>query len=507
VSLGAALAAATPVAARAADPRPLTVPALREWHGAPGVFVPRRDARIVITRRKLRGEARLLAADLSNALGRRVRTTARRGARARPGDLRLRVGSRDPQLGEEGYALHIGRTLTISARASAGLFYGGRTVLQLARASGRIPRGSARDWPRYPERGLMVDNGRKFFTLAWLEARVRELAALKLNLLHLHFSDDQGFRLQSDTHPEIVTPPALSKDDVRALVALARRYHVTIVPELDAPGHLTAALAKHPELQLADAGGRRQPDKLDVTLPAARRFIAELIDEYAPLFGGRWWHTGADEYLGAASSDEQYALYPQLQAYARARYGDQANGKDAVLDFVNWVAGLVRGHGQTLRVWSDGISGGKAVALQRGVAVEWWENRSSPAPQELIAEGHPVLNAGWWPLYYVTGGPLAGFRSTEQDFYEQWTPNHFEGPYTARWFGGPPQYSEVAPGEPGQLGAALSVWNDDPNAMTEQQIAAGIAPRLAILAQKTWGSAPRHADYAGFTRDVEAIGP
>jgi hexosaminidase len=139
------------------------------------------------------------------------------------------------------------------------------------------------------------------------------------------------------------------------------------------------------------------------------------------------------------------------------------------------------------------------------VAVEWWENMHSPSPQELIAQGHPVLNVGWWPLYYVTGGPLAGLRSTEQDFYEQWSPEHFEGPYTARWLGGPPQFYELDPNEPGQLGATLAVWNDDPNAMTEQQIAAGIAPRLAILAQKTWGTTPRHADYAGFARDAEAM--
>src|SRR5439155_1488962 len=119
-----------------------------------------------------------------------------------------------------------------------------------------------------------------------------------------------------------------------------------------------------------------------------------------------------------------------LEAYARAHHGPKANGKDAVLDFVNWEADRVRPFGQALRVWSDGVSGGSAVSLPRGVAVEWWENLHSPSPQALIAQGHPVLNVGWWPLYYVTGGPLAGFRSTEQDFYERWSPEHFEGPYT-----------------------------------------------------------------------------
>ena len=483
------------------------MPALREWHGAPGAFVLRRDARIVIRDKGLRSEARLLAQDLRRQTGRRVGTTARRGARARAGDLVMRLTRSDSALGDEGYALRIARTLTITARTTAGLFYGGRTVLQLGRDRGSVPRGTARDWPRYPERGLMLDNGRKFFTPEWLAARIRALAGLKLNLLHLHFSDNEGFRLQSDSHPEVVTQPALSKADLRSLVELARRYHVTIVPEIDAPGHLTAALRHHPELQLADASGRRQPDKLDVTLPAARQFLGDLIDEYAPLFPGPWWHTGADEYLGVAAGDQQFALYPQLQAYAQQRYGPQANGQDAVLDFVNWVGERLRAHGKRMRVWGDGIRGGSAVTLDRSAAVEWWENSHSPTPAELVAAGHPVLNVGWWPLYYVTGGPLAGARASERDMYEQWEARHFEGPYTARWGGGPPQYEELPASEPGQLGAQLAVWNDDPTAMSESAIAAGIAPRLAILAQKTWATPPRHADYAGFTRDVEALTP
>ena len=76
-----------------------------------------------------------------------------------------------------------------------------------------------------------------------------------------------------------------------------------------------------------------------MTLDASRRFLGDLLDEYLALFPGRWWHTGADEYLGIASTEADYeAVYPQLSAYARARYGAGANGKDAVLDFINWVA-------------------------------------------------------------------------------------------------------------------------------------------------------------------------
>jgi hexosaminidase len=347
----------------------------------------------------------------------------------------------------------------------------------------------------------MLDVGRRHYDRAWLAERIRQLARLKLNVLHLHLSDDEGFRIESRSHPEIVTAPALSRADVRALVAVARRHHVTIVPEIDMPGHMRAALAKHPELQLADAAGQRRPDKLDVTLPAARGFVADLLDEYLPLFPGPMWHAGADEYLGILATDADYALYPQLAAYARARHGPGANGKDAVLDFVAFVHRRVRAAGKDMRVWSDGVGGGSVLALDPRVSVQWWENRVSPTPAELVARGHRVVNSGWWPLYYVTGGPMTALRSALRPFYEEWRPWRFEGPFTARWAtgSGAPVFT-LEPDEPRQAGAIMAVWNDDPAAPggAPDAVAAGIAPRLQIVAERTWGSPHAPASYAEF---------
>jgi hexosaminidase len=497
-----ALVAALPDSARA-DERPATVPALREWTASGGEFALRPNARVIVARRAdaLRGEARVLAEDLGVLLGRSV--SVARGAQPRAGDVVL-APSGDTALGAEGYGLRVADTFTIEARTPAGAFYGGRTLLQLLRGGG-VPRGSGRDWPLYRERGMSLDCGRAFFPREWLEALIRRMADLKLSLLHLHMSDDQGFRIESDSHPEIVSAQHLTKDDIRVLLAYARRNHVTVVPEIDMPGHMTAALAPHPELQLTNVAGQRQPDKLDVTLPAAREFVADLLDEYLPLFPGPWWHVGADEYLGIVSTSADYNRYPQLQAYAQERYGPQATGADAVQDFVNWVGDRAAAAGKQIRVWSDGISDG-VVPLRAGAVVEWWENKNSADPAELIAAGHPVLNMGWWPLYYVTGGPFSGFRASEADMYEDWDAWHFEGPYTPRYFtGAPGPYSyDLAPGDPGQLGAALAVWNDDPSAPAAQPeaIASGTAPRLRIVAQKSWASpllTPSYAEFQALT--------
>jgi hexosaminidase len=387
-----------PSSAGAADPRPFTVPAVRSFSPSGGTCrVP-----------------------------------------AHPAKVRLAHLRRNH--GPEGYELVLRgpKRIVVRARTSAGRFYGRQTLLALRGQT--VPCGVVTDRPAYRERGMMIDVGRRFYPRKWLIERIAELGRLKLNLLHLHLSDDQGFRVASRSHPEIVSEQHLTVADVRALQAAAERNHVTIVPEIDMPGHMTAALAKHPELQLTDALGNRQADKLDVTLPAARTFVAELLADQLELWNGPFWHGGADEYLGAFSTEADYARYPQLAAFAREKYGPDAGARDAVQDFVNTVGAQVRAAGKRLRVWSDGMNAGGKVTLPTTATVEWWENRVSPPPQELAAAGYGVLNVGWWPLYYVNGGPFTSLRSTEADFYEEWDPWHFEGPYTARWGGGPPDY-------------------------------------------------------------------
>src|SRR5439155_25442773 len=107
------------------------------------------------------------------------------------------LGATDDQLGEEGYRLELGAQTTASARTADGAFEASRTLVQLIRQHRVISGGTVRDWPRYRERGLMLDNGRKYYTTGWLAGHIRELSYLKMNVFHWHISDDQGFRLES----------------------------------------------------------------------------------------------------------------------------------------------------------------------------------------------------------------------------------------------------------------------------------------------------------------------
>jgi hexosaminidase len=442
-ALAIVLSLATP-----APGQPLTIPALREWRPAPGSFELRRSSRVIGSG----PEATLLGRELR-------RPAVVTGGPPLPGDIELRLGSRDRRLGAEGYRLEVGDSVRIEASTAAGVFYGTRTLLQLFRSRKSIPAGVARDWPRYPERGLMIDNGRRYFPAAWIKRRIRELAYLKLNQLHLHFSDNEGFRIESETHPEIVTRPALTKREVREILAVAKRNHVRVIPELDMPGHMRAALARHPELQVPGSA-----DNLDITDPAALRFARELILEYIELFPGRWWHAGADESLGP---------------------GD-------LVGFVNWIDELVRARGRTLRVWHDGIV---REGLNRDVVVEWWADHTGPSPSELLAQGHRVLNAGWWPTYYVVS-PLGEVKPSMRAAYSSWRVNTFGG--LAINTPTPANPLQVVPRR-NLLGSELHVWNDVPDGETDAQTARGIAPRLRVIAQKTWDT-PAPLTYAEFER-------
>ncbi|TDQ01575.1 family 20 glycosylhydrolase [Labedaea rhizosphaerae] len=483
----APLAVLTPHAG--ADPvnaAPATVPALQQWAGGTGEYHFSATTRVVTDPRDgqaLANASAVLTDDLAALTGNRVKHRLGATASVQAGDIFLTRHGADPALGTEGYTLSITDRITITATTDAGAFYGTRTVLQLLHQATSIPRGTARDWPVKAERGLMIDDGRKFFTAAWLRDHVKELAYLKLNYLHLHLSDNLGFRIESDKHPEYVSPQHLTKQEVRDLIALAARYHVTVVPEFDAPGHMDTVLAQHPDLKLVSASGTVNNGFIDLSKPGAYTLLKDIYDEYLPLFPGPYFHIGADEYV------TNYAAYPQLLDYARAHYGPNATAKDTFYGFVNWANGIVRAAGKTTRMWNDGIKAGDGtLAPDRNIVVEFWYNYSL-SPQALIDRGYRIANDSWDPTYYVLGGG----RINVTWGYETWQRDLFQGNQTITDAGA-------------NLGSVIHVWCDNPNAQTQEQVAAGIRDPLRMLTQQVWGSPKPVATYAEFSGLIGRVG-
>ena len=491
-------------------PAPLTIPALQQWDPAHGVWRLGTSVKIAVRRDQptARYEAEVLAADLEHATRAPVRVAI--GATPHQGDIVMRTVAADSRLGREGYRLRVGGALTIAAPTATGLFYGGRTLLELLHQGHTVPRGTAVDWPRYPQRGLMVDASRTTYSTRWVLREIRRLAALKLNVLHLHLTDDQRWAITSRAYPSIVAKHAFTRADIRRIVALARRDHVTVIPEIEMPGHMAAFLKRYPGLILKPAAvvgpttsATYSTDKLDITNPAALRAMRRILDEYLPLFPGRYWDMGTDEYLSPA----EYAAFPQLATYAVQKYGAGATPADAIHGFINWVDRIVRAHGKTLRLWSDQIGGVGRVPVNRDVIAEWWDSFSpfgdplTLSPQTLIDRGYRVVNAGWYPNYYTANiGPVTG-KASLPAVYTGWQVNDFEGTQIVTTVS---SKQTVPADSPFLLGSQLNIWG--PLDETTAQTAAEIERHLAVLAQKTWDSPLPSASYSGFTRDMARVG-
>ncbi len=475
--------------------QPHTIPALREWTDAQGSYLFGANARIAIdpaSAESVSATASALAADLQALTGFTVPVVVDTVPQA--GDITLALGSNDGSIGQEGYLLTITDHISIQGRTDAGVFYGTRSVLQMLRQGFEIHAGAARDWPDYSERALMVDVGRKFFPLAFLERHVKELAYLKLNYLHLHLSDQwadgYGFRLESSSHPEITSAGHYSKADIANLIALARTYHVTVVPEIDVPAHAMALLAFHPTLALP---GR--PDKLDLSNPVGYALVEDLLNEFLPEFPGPFWHTGADEYLAPA----EYASFPQLLTYAQRRYGPAAVAPDTYIGFVNWIDGIVKAHGKQLRAWNDlyGVTGTETP--NPDIVLEmWWPYI---LPQDALRKGHTIMNCQASTLYYVLGG----YAGNPANLYEQWAPNR-QWVATVDVNGNPTSWIDLPPSTQGLRGGKFHVWCDSPEAQTEDQVQDGIAPHLRGLAQNSWGSPKLVPTYSQFLGMIDPVG-
>lgn len=464
-------------------PAPSAVPAVREWRPTRGPgWKPGEDSRVVAGKGAAADEARLLARELGLAHAK---------GPAQQGDVELRI-ARGSGIEREGYILTSknGR-VRITGSTDTGVFYGTRTLLQTVRDQGRLADGVIMDEPDRAQRGFMLDIARKHFSADWIKTRVRQMADLKLNQLQLHLSDDQAFRIESESHPEVVSDPHLTKQQVREIVELAAERHITVIPEIDSPGHLGAVLEAHPDLQLTNAAGERVQGAIDISKPRAGRLVDELLKEYAGLFPGGYWHLGGDEYR-ALMSENPSASYPGLAAAARERYGARADVADLATGWLNDRAETARAHGKTPQVWNDGMHEGGVVEPSRPRQVAYWTGKEIGArePVDYLKEGWKVVNFNDEYLYYVLGEPNEFTYPTGERIYEEWTPAVVRGtePVPAS-LSGPDRI----------LGGRFAVWCDLADSQTVQQVADGIRLPLHATAQKLWDPREPKLSWQEFT--------
>ncbi|WP_258565982.1 glycoside hydrolase family 20 protein [Streptomyces parvulus] len=489
---GAPASRAAPSSAEAAAPspsrsyplsaEPRTIPAVREHTAARGPgWQPEKDHRVVVADASLADEGKQIAGDLGM-------TYAGEKDDERPGDVLLDVQA-DKGANPESYTMTVrdGR-VTVTGPAEAGVYYGTRTLKQAVDGGGTAPEGVVKDAPAKPKRGFSLDIARKHYDADWIKDRIRELGDLKFNELGLHFSDDQAFRIESDSHPEIVSDDHLSKAEMKEIIDLAASRHITVVPEIDSPGHLGAVIAAHPDLQLRNAQGTPTRGAIDISKPEAADIVDDLLDEYADLFPGSQFHLGADEYQALVVPDPE-ASYPDLAAAARKAYGSGGTVADLTTQWLNDRAKTVQAHDRVPRAWNDGFFKDTSVEPSKDIKVAYWTGKEIGArpPTEYLAEGRQVLNYNDEFLYYVLGEPQTFVYPTGERIYEQWTPRVIRGTTAVD-----AKYDDQI------LGGSFAVWGDIPSAQTQAQVAEGIRLPLAATVQKLWDAGEPELSWAQF---------
>ncbi|MFF4017558.1 glycoside hydrolase family 20 protein [Streptomyces sp. NPDC001843] len=469
---------------------PRTIPAVRSHTPARGPgWRPAHGERVVVSDADLADEGKLIAGELGLSYA---------GERndVRAGDVRLALND-DEGANPESYTMTVrGGRVNISGPADAGVFYGTRTLKQEVHGGGTAPEGVVRDQPAKPRRGFNLDIARKPYTASWIEDRVKELGDLKYNELGLHFSDDQGFRIESTSHPEVVSKDHLTKAQVKRIVDLAADRHITVVPEIDSPGHLGAVIAAHPDLQLRNAQGVPTRGAVDISKDSAATIVDDLLDEYAGLFPGSQWNLGGDEYQALTVADPQ-ASYPQLASAARQAYGADGTVSDLATGWLNDRADTVRAHDRTMRAWNDGFFRRTSVPAAKDLQVAYWTGKEIGArqPLEYLSAGRKVINYNDEFLYYVLGEPQTFVYPTGKRIYEQWNPRVLRGTTAV-----PARYD-------GQiLGGSFAVWSDIANAQTQDQVAAGIRMPLRATVQKLWDPGKPALTWAEFQKLANRLG-
>ena len=390
-----------------------------------------------------------------------------------------------PELAAEAYRLEVDAArVVVTALDARGLLRGLATLEQLAQPSETgvvVPAVLVVDHPRFAWRGLCIDLARHWFGSETLRILTGLLYSLKLNTLHLHLTDDQGWRLDSPSHPALTERSGLSAVggdpggflSVRqygALVTFAAARGITVVPEIDLPGHVNAALHACPDLT---PGGEGRPaytgvgvgfSRLHVELPATLPFIADVLRDVAEITPGPYVHIGGDEALTMHAAE-----YDHLVRHA---------------------AGVVTGAGRTVVAW---LAAGGAPR-PRGPLALYGAARDSHADMTAAVDAgaRVVLSPAsrmYLDMRYDASTPMGSDWAGYIDL--------------RRAYGWDPAAVLPIP-EQAVAGVEAAIWTE--NVRTHRDLFGLLLPRLAAAAEVAWSPRAR-LDYDGFTRRVRRLTP
>jgi hexosaminidase len=334
-----------------------------------------------------------------------------RGVSAHAATLRIScagASSAAPRLGDdESYTLNVGADhATLAAPTPTGALRGLETFLQLVDrtdSATRVPVVTIEDRPRFPWRGLMMDVSRHWMPKAVILRNLDAMAAVKLNVLHLHLSDDQGFRVESKRYPRLQQVASdghyFTQRDIREIVAYAADRGIRVIPEFDVPGHTTSILVAYPELgsapgpyTLARRAGIHDAT-LDPTRETTYRFLDRFYGEMASLFPDEYVHIGGDE----VSSKTDWNGNAQVQQFMRDH---DLKDNHALQGYFNErLVQLLAGHGKKVVGWDEVLR----ADLDHQVVIQAW--RGQDYLFQAAQQGYDaILSAGYYLDHKLPAG-------------------------------------------------------------------------------------------------------
>lgn len=425
----------------------------------------------------------------------------------------------DPSLPAEGYRLNIGAEGTsITAADEAGAFYARQTLRQLQAQASRKGgnKGAAKlqaqaidDSPRYHYRGLMLDVARFFTPKDHLLKIIDAMAELKLNKLHLHLTDDNGWRLEIKRYPRLTSvgsrrverqgkyfperrcqekgEPTVEKgfytqDDMREIVSYAQQRFIEVIPEIDVPAHSNAALAAYPQYAcpvvdkyigvLPGLGGDNARIIFCAGNDSTYTFLQNIMDEVMALFPSQYIHLGGDE------ADKHYwALCPKCQARIKA---EGLDGEEALQGyFMQRMARYVQSRGRKVIGWDELTN----TKIPQDAIIFGWRGMGDAA-LKAADQGHPVVMTPARKLYLIRyQGP------------QRFEPTTYFGNNTLE-----DVYTYDAPRRPEVMGVQGSLWTEFCNSTADVDYL--LFPRVAALAENAW-TADANRDWASFLKRLD----
>lgn len=408
----------------------------------------------------------------------------------------------DPSLkgGPEAYRTETAdRGVTLTGNSRAGVFYAIQTLLQQL-SDGRLPAGTVADSPRYAWRGIMLDESRHFFGRSKVEQILDLMARYKLNKFHWHLTDEPAWRIEIKRYPRLTEEGGrgswsnpgerrlqyYTQDDIRAIVAYAAARHIEVIPEIDMPGHATAANRAYPFL--SGGGTKDHPHfTFNVGLDTVYTFLTNVLREVTELFPSPYLHIGGDE---VSFGIEAWKTDPHIQALMR-REG-MTDVKQAERYFMHRMADSVRVLGKTLMGWDE------LLDLQPDTArtlIQWWRHDRPNYLKNALKSGFRTVMCPRRPLYFDFiqhkthrwGRVWNGFCPLE-DVYA------FPDNDLAKWNIPEDELRHA-------IGLQANVWTE--RIHTPERLDFMLFPRLCAVAESGW-TQPENKDYADFSRRMEA---